>query len=651
MRNNWILFKGVAIVNNAHDILKNNFGFSSFRPGQEEVINAVMNGRNTLAVMPTGGGKSLCYQIPALLFPGVTLVVSPLISLMKDQVDALRQNGIAAEAINSTTPKEAVNPILRRAYEGRLKLIYVTPERLNMEYFRYQLNYLNINLVAVDEAHCISQWGHDFRPAYRQLKEAIDGLKSRPVTLALTATATPRVQNDIGQQLGIDPNNFVVTSFTRPNISFRVVQPRSNTRRYIVDYLKNHDGEAGIIYANTRKGVDSLADYLHKRGFNVEPYHAGMETETRAKVQDDFQFDRVPIIVATNAFGMGIDKSNVRFVIHATSAQNLESYYQEAGRAGRDGLPSEAIMLFHAGDMQQYRMFIEMSDADDEYHNVQYQKLQAVIDYANTPRCLQQEIVEYFGQHCAPCGHCSNCLDQRELEDVTRETKLVIAAVNELHSRFGKGVVAQVLTGSRSERMQQIGAANLTSYDTLDDYSKQEATSLIDYLCATGYLRLNGGQYPIVGITDRGWNVFNGNERVQRRKEIKPDRRVTKIMDESPEDTGLFEELRRKRWELANDQNVPAFMIFSDKTLHDMAKRRPITLADMLNVSGVGQRKLEQYGDEMVAVVQAYLDKQEKGEWQLSSLSLFNILRSLSRHHLDSEGRQTSDRRFVEPGL
>ena len=590
-------------MNNAQSVLKTVFGFDEFRPGQREVISAVLSGRNTLAVMPTGGGKSLCYQIPALLNPGVTIVVSPLISLMKDQVDALHQNGIEAAAINSTTPRDEVNPILRQAYEGNLKLIYVTHERLNMDYFRYQLNYLNINLVAVDEAHCISQWGHDFRPAYRQLRTAIAGLKSRPVTLALTATATPRVQQDIGQQLAIDPNNFIVTNFTRPNISFKVVQPQSDTKRYIAEYLKNHQDEAGIIYANTRKGVEALAEYLNARGFNVEPYHAGMDNQTRARIQDDFQFDRIPVIIATNAFGMGIDKSNVRFVVHATSAQNLESYYQEAGRAGRDGLPSEAVMLFHAGDMQQYRRFIEMSEADEEYRDVQYQKLQAVIDYANTPRCLQQEIVEYFGQHCDPCGHCSNCLDQRKLIDVTRETILIITAVNELHNRFGKGVIAQVVTGSQSERMRQLQANELSSYDSLDDLSKQQTVSLIDYLCATGYLELRGSQYPVVGVTKRGWNVLNGNENVQRRQETKPDQKATQITDELPEDRELFAKLRVKRWELAQEQGVPAFMIFSDRTLHEMARKRPQSSAEMLDVAGVGQRKLDQYGAAMLAVI------------------------------------------------
>ncbi|WP_295729082.1 DNA helicase RecQ [uncultured Limosilactobacillus sp.] len=592
-------------MNNAQSILKTVFGFDEFRPGQREVISAVLNGQNTLAVMPTGGGKSLCYQIPALLNPGVTIVVSPLISLMKDQVDALHQNGVEAAAINSITPRDEVNPILRQAYEGKLKLIYVTPERLNMDYFRYQLNYLAINLVAVDEAHCISQWGHDFRPAYRQLQLAIAGLKSKPVTLALTATATPQVQQDIGQQLAIAPKNFIVTNFTRPNISFKVMQSHSDTKRYLYEYLKNHEDEAGIIYANTRKGVETIAEYLSSRGLKVAPYHAGMDNETRARIQDDFQFDRVPVIVATNAFGMGIDKSNVRFVVHATSAPNLESYYQEAGRAGRDGLPSEAIMLFHASDMQQYRRFIEMSEADEEYQNVQYRKLQAVIDYVNTPRCLQQAIVEYFGQHCDPCGHCSNCLDHRKLIDVTRETKLIITAVSELHSRFGKGVVAQVVTGSQNERMRQLQASELSSYDTLDDFSKQQAVSLIDYLCATGYLELRGNQYPVVAITKRGWNVLHGQEHVKRRLEGKPDRKATQITDELPEDRELFAKLRVKRWELAQKQGVPAFMIFSDRTLHDMARKRPQSLTEMLDVAGVGQRKLDQYGQAMLNVIQA----------------------------------------------
>lgn len=587
-------------------VLKDNFGFKTFRSGQKEVISRVINGENVLAVMPTGGGKSLCYQIPALVKSGVTLVVSPLISLMKDQVDALRQNGIAAAAINSTIPQEEVNPILRQAYEGQVKLIYVTPERLNMEYFRYQLNFLPIDLVAIDEAHCISQWGHDFRPAYRQLKEAIDQLKSRPNILALTATATPAVQEDIGQQLAIEKDNFIITSFARPNISFRVVHPEKSTRRYIREYLKAHAQEAGIIYVNTRRGVDELTTYLLEHHFAVAGYHAGMDAATRARVQDDFQFDRVNTIVATSAFGMGIDKSNVRFVIHATAAQNIESYYQEAGRAGRDGLPSEAVLIYHPNDLRQYRWFIDQSTADDDYRDLQYQKLQAVANYASTPECLQQYIVRYFGQDCPPCGHCSNCTDQRNVQDITAESKQVLAMVQELHGRFGKGVVAQALTGSHSQRMNEIGAPQLPSFGALRNFSKQEAASLIDYLVAVGILQTVGSQYPVIQIAQDGWAVLKGEQQVTRRQEERPARLRTQLT-ESPDTAALFELLRQKRRELADKQGVPPFMVFSDKTLHDMAQVKPQTSRDFLEVNGVGQQKLARYGQLMIDVIGEYL--------------------------------------------
>lgn len=587
------------------EILHTNFGFNSFRDGQEQVITQVLNHQNTLAVMPTGGGKSLCYQIPALINPGVTIVVSPLISLMKDQVDSLRQNGIAAAAINSVTPREEVNPILRSAYEGRTKLLYVTPERLALDFFQYQLSFLNINLAAIDEAHCISQWGHDFRPAYRQLNAAIQRLKTKPTILALTATATPQVQQDIGDQLGIPKENFVITSFVRSNISFRVVHPQHAIRKEILEYLKAHKDEAGIIYANTRKRVESLTNFLNEHDIQAEMYHAGMTTEDRNRVQDDFQFDRVPVIVATNAFGMGIDKSNVRFVLHATSAKNLESYYQEAGRAGRDGLPSEAVMFYHASDMQQYRRFVDESTADDEYREVQYKKLQAVTTYANAPRCLQQQIVEYFGQECAPCGHCSNCTDKRQLEDITATAKAIIATVKELHGRFGKSLVAKVVTGSHDQRIEQLHAEQLDHYNSLK-LSQPAASSLVDYLVATNYLELAGGQFPVVKVAKSGWQVLAGQATVQRRAEPQPTRSTTKVA-ETPEQAALFELLRKRRRELADDQEVPPFMIFSDRTLHDMARLQPQTPDEFLAVNGVGQVKLKQYGQVMMDEIAAYL--------------------------------------------
>lgn len=332
-------------------VLRDVFGYTTFRPGQEKVIDLVLKGENVLAVMPTGAGKSMCYQIPALVNSGLTLVISPLISLMKDQIDSLKQNGINAAALNSATPQEEVNPILRQAYEGKIKLLYVTPERLAMDYFRYQLNFLDISLVAVDEAHCISQWGHDFRPAYRQIMDGVKSIKSNPNILALTATATPSVQKDIAEQLQIPNKNYVITSFARPNLSFKVVDNPKNTNLYLLEYIKKHPNESGIIYASTRKHVEELTDYLAQNGILTASYHAGLSNEERSDVQDAFQFDKVQVIVATNAFGMGIDKRNVRFVIHANSTPNLESYYQEAGRAGRDGERCEAIILKISGSI------------------------------------------------------------------------------------------------------------------------------------------------------------------------------------------------------------------------------------------------------------------------------------------------------------
>lgn len=589
---------------NPEKVLKHTFGYSNFRPGQKKVIDLVLKKENVLAVMPTGAGKSLCYQVPALINQGVTLVISPLISLMKDQVDSLKQNGIIAAALNSTTPQEEVNPILRQAYEGKIKLIYITPERLAMDYFRYQLNFLDISLVAVDEAHCISQWGHDFRPAYRQILEGIRSIKSKPNILALTATATPAVQDDIAQQLSIPKDNYIITSFARPNISFKVVNSPQNTALFIAQYIKMHPDEAGIIYTNTRKKVESLTEYLTQKGISVGAYHGGMDAKQRTQVQEAFQFDEFQIIVATNAFGMGIDKSNVRFVIHASSTRNIESYYQEAGRAGRDGEESEAILVFHPGDLQQYRFFIEQSDAGEKYKELQYQKLYAITDYVNTGECLQQFIVRYFGQDCLPCGKCSNCIDPGELKDITNDAQKVIALIYELDGRFGKNIVAQCLIGSNNKRIKQLHLDQYKYFNSLH-MSQKEAISLIDYMIASGYLKLEGTKFPLVHVTNRGWDVLDGKLSVKRK--INKVQKKKKLFTEGADAT-LFNALKEKRKELAQKQKVPAFMIFSDRSLHDMTKIKPRSEDDFLEVSGVGQAKLKKYGKIMLNVIREFIN-------------------------------------------
>lgn len=587
-------------------VLKDVFGYTTFRPGQEKVIDLVLKGENVLAVMPTGAGKSMCYQIPALVNSGLTLVISPIISLMKDQIDSLKQNGINAAALNSATPQEEVNPILRQAYEGKIKLLYVTPERLAMDYFRYQLNFLDISLVAVDEAHCISQWGHDFRPAYRQIMDGVKSIKSNPNILALTATATPSVQKDIAEQLQIPNKNYVITSFARPNLSFKVVDNPKNTNLYLLDYIKKHPNESGIIYASTRKHVEELTDYLAQNGILTASYHAGLSNEERSDVQDAFQFDKVQVIVATNAFGMGIDKRNVRFVIHANSTPNLESYYQEAGRAGRDGERCEGIMIYHPKDIRLYRWFIEQSDLADEYQKIQYQKLAMITKYVNTTECLQQFIVSYFGQRCEPCGKCSNCLGTFIEKDITSESKSIISTIYELDGRFGKTVVADVVSGANNQRMREIDAAHLRHYGSLK-IGKSRVTNLINYLISHNYLQLTDSQYPVVHVTNLGWDVLDNKKRVTQ-KISKKIEKLSQTYNQIPkEENDLFVRLKEVRLDLAKKQGIPAFYIFSDKSLREMALQKPKTQAEFLNISGVGQAKLKSYGQIMLAAIKNYL--------------------------------------------
>lgn len=572
-------------MNRVTELLKEKFGYDSFRTGQAEIISKILNHENVLGIMPTGGGKSVCYQLPALVLDGLTLVISPLISLMKDQVDSLNEMGIPAAFINSSLSNPEIQQRIRLAVDGKIKLLYVAPERLESASFRQLLHYVPIELLAVDEAHCISQWGHDFRPSYLRLAETIEELAQRPTIIALTATATEHVADDILRLLQIPADNQINTGFARENLTFQVVKDAKES--YLLEYLKLNKGQAGIIYASTRKEVERLHHLLRAQNIAVASYHGGMSEQDRSKNQEDFLFDRVQVMVATNAFGMGINKSNVRFVIHAQIPGNLESYYQEAGRAGRDGLPSEAILFYAPKDLQVQKFFIDQSEGNEEYKKNEYNKLREMDQYAHTQMCLQRYILRYFGEDSEDCGRCSNCTDSREVIDITTDAQKVLSCVKRMGERFGKGLVAKVLTGSKDQKITQWQFNQLSTYGLMRDWSQKEVTQLIDYLTAEGYFTLTEGQFPLLTISPLGINVLLGKKQVTRKQNAV---KTLQIDDE------LFEELRSLRTQLAQEQNLPPYIIFSDKTLQELAEKQPQTSLEMLQIKGVGQSKLDKYG-------------------------------------------------------
>lgn len=587
------------MLNKARQILQKFYGYEDFRPGQKKVVESLLNRNDTVAIMPTGAGKSICFQIPALLFEGVTLVISPLISLMKDQVDSLRQLGIAAVYINSSVSKAQLYKDLQDISAGFYKIIYIAPERLTSEYLPDSFKNLNISMVAVDEAHCLSQWGHDFRPSYRNILNFTNSLRIKPIISAFTATATPEVKTDIINLLGLKQPNIFVTGFDRPNLYFSVLRGEVKDN-FVIDYVKKHQDEAGIIYVGTRKDVDALQVLLEIKGIKAGRYHAGMTDEERNQMQEDFLYDNLSVMVATNAFGMGIDKPNVRYVIHYNMPKNMEAYYQEAGRAGRDGLSGNCILLYSPQDTQLQKFLISKSTESEIRQQLEYKRLQSMVDYCHTPQCLRAFILHYFGEFDVEehCDNCSNCKLEGELIDITIDAQKVLSCVYRMHERFGVKMIAEVLKGSKSAKVKQFNFERLSTYGLMKERKLKDISDLILRLSAMQYLDITESQYPVVTLNELSWQVLRGQKKVWQKMVI-----VKKAKAKGE----LFEALRSLRKELATKEKLPPYMIFSDATLTQMATDKPTDLELMKNIRGVGEFKLQKYGEEFLTVIKSYI--------------------------------------------
>ena len=603
----------VQTVRDKLSVLKEYFGHDSFREGQNRITDSLLGGRDVLGIMPTGAGKSICYQVPALMFDGITIVVSPLISLMKDQVSALVQSGVAAAYINSSLTHAQYLKVLQNTESGKYKIIYVAPERLCAPAFLGICRNLNISMVAVDEAHCVSQWGQDFRPSYLKIPDFIDALNSRPVVGAFTATATGAVRDDIKTLLRLVSPLVVTTGFDRPNLFFSVMQPKNKSIE-LMKLIKERKNESGIVYCSTRKAVEEVCELLQKNGFAATRYHAGLDENERRRNQDDFVYDRATIMVATNAFGMGIDKSNVSFVIHYNMPKNMESYYQEAGRAGRDGRSADCILLYSAKDVRTNQFLINNSEpnpdlTEDEQEEVRRrdrERLKQMTFYCTTHKCLRKFILESFGDKGPErCEKCSNCLSNHENTDITVDAQKIMSCVARTGQRYGKKVICDVLRGSKNERLISAGLSRQSTYGIMADCPEKRLRDIIDHLCESGYMTAQGDEYPILKLAPKSRGVLTGQETLRMMLEIPQKKKAAAVKDAllPPADEKLLAALKDLRKSLAMRQSIPAYVVFTDATLIDMCRLKPKTQEEFMEVSGVGQAKSQRYGEVFLAVI------------------------------------------------
>ena len=608
------LKQSVVTKQQALRMLETYFGYTSFRPAQEAPIASLLRNEDVIGIMPTGAGKSICFQIPALCKAGLTIVFSPLISLMKDQVDGLLVQNIPAALINSTLTQAEFNKTMYEVRSGKIKLLYIAPERLGSNFFCNVLRALPIAQVIVDEAHCISEWGHDFRPSYRLIGEWLNSLPKRPIVGAFTATATKYVENDIKKLLGLDKANVYVTGFDRPNLSFSVIRTPKRMD-YVVHYVRQHDNENGIIYCATRKDVDRVYENLTRAGIKVGHYHGGLSDEVRREMQNAYADDKLQVMVATNAFGMGIDKSNVRYVLHYQMPRNMESYYQEAGRAGRDGAPAECILLYSGQDVQVHKYLIEQSIETPERQEVELRKLQSMIDYCFCSNCLRKYMLNYFGESTVwtTCDNCSSCKGSGDKVNVTKEAKAIFRAIMGTDERYGATMITSIVRGERTDRIMRAGHDALPVFGLLSNVDEKSIKGLIQQFVASGYLRSSSGKYPVLSLTAGAEEVLGGHKEVEEiRQHVSVPSRTSRSTSttlrgkSSSGSGGLFEHLRQHRKRLAEKAGLRPYLIFPDTVLIDLANLRPTTLGEFGNVKGVGEAKLKKYGLSFLQAIAEY---------------------------------------------